>query len=426
MKSKNLFFILFVIGILVVAGLQIYGSVYSHDKDFNKQVENHLISTVQIKGERINDYFLERRHDVLVLADSVEVKELLQSEVDSDESVIGKNIEEELEIITNQIEIYVNKYPDMSFVDWQNDDEFQKIVARDVGETGYTSLVNYDIFDKTKVDYYKSTNVKTNDGVNLGIAAKVNLNEFKILDNASSALTDSMKRFKEISNYENLILIDSEGYVLHEIEEGLELGTNLEFPAYSNTSLGEAYFEVKGARKVVVYGPYLEVGETELVLLFVAQVFFEESELIGFIVLEDSMKDVNDISLESTGLGETGDSYIVDKDNFLITPFRVREADLLIQEIETENTKKCFDELDEEILYFEDYKGDAVIGSYVNIPEADWCLVAEIEEKEVFDAPKQGKIRQDLIVIFILNFILLVIVFILMKKINLKGEENEK
>ncbi len=421
MKSKNLFFILFVIGILVVAGLQIYGSVYSHDKDFNKQVENHLISTVQIKGERINDYFLERRHDVLVLADSVEVKELLQSEVDSDESVIGKNIEEELEIITNQIEIYVNKYPDMSFVDWQNDDEFQKIVARDVGETGYTSLVNYDIFDKTKVDYYKSTNVKTNDGVNLGIAAKVNLNEFKILDNASSALTDSMKRFKEISNYENLILIDSEGYVLHEIEEGLELGTNLEFPAYSNTSLGEAYFEVKGARKVVVYGPYLEVGETELVLLFVAQVFFEESELIGFIVLEDSMKDVNDISLESTGLGETGDSYIVDKDNFLITPFRVREADLLIQEIETENTKKCFDELDEEILYFEDYKGDAVIGSYVNIPEADWCLVAEIEEKEVFDAPKQGKIRQDLIVIFILNFILLVIVFILMKKINLKG-----
>ncbi len=421
MKSQNLFFIVFVVAVLILASFQILSVFYFPDKSFNSQVENHLISTVQIKGERINDYFLERKHDVLVLANSQEVKKLLKEKVDVNEEVIGKNIENELEVITKQVEIFVNKYPEMSFSDLQNDEEFQDIVARDVGETGYTSLVNYDIFDKTLFDYYAQVNVKTSEGISLGIAAKVNLNEFKILSGASSDLTDSMKSFKEISDYENLILIDSESYVVYEVEEGLEFGTNLEFPVYTDTPLGEAYTEVKNSRKVVVYGPYLEIGESELVLLFMAQVY-ENQNLLGVIALQDSMKDINNISTESTGLGETGDSYVIDENNLLITPLKFREVDLLIQEINTINSQKCFNKSREDLIsYFEDYKGDKVIGTYVNIPETEWCLIAEIEEKEVFDAPKQGKIKQDLIFIFSLMVVLLILVFVLAKRFNKGG-----
>ncbi len=420
MKLGNIFFIVFIVGVLAVAGLEIYGSVYSPDKDFNKQVENHLISTVQIKGERINDYFSERKHDVLVLADSQEVKELLKGEVGSNEGVIGRNIENELEVIAKQVEIFVNKYPEMSFENWQNNEEFQNIVVRDIGKTGYTSLVDYNGFNRGKFDYYKQANVKTSDGVSLGVAAKVNLNEFKILTSPSDDLIDSMNRFKEVSNYKNLILIDSDGYVVYEVGGGLELGTNLEFTAYSNTSLGKAYLEVKDSKKVVVYGPYLEIGALELVLLFMAHVY-EGGRLLGMIALQDSMEDVNNVSMELTGLGETGDSYVVGEDKSLITPSNVREADLLIQKVETENTEKCFNESGERILYFEDFKGDDVIGTYVNIPEVGWCLVAEIEEQEVFDAPKQGKVRQDLIFIIVLNIILLIVGWILARRLNKGG-----
>lgn len=415
MKSKNLLFLLFVLGLLVVMGLQTYNVVYSVDESFSRQVENHLVSTVQIKGERINDYFLERKHDALVLADSVEVKELLIGEVGSNEVTIGANIESGLEVIVKQIEIYVNKYPDTSFSDWQNDNEFQKITKRNVGKTGYTSLVDYDNFDMMTFDYYKSANVKTGNGVSLGVAVKFDFSEFKILRNVSFDLVNSLERFKEISGYENLILIDGDGYVVHEVDGGIELGTNLNFPAYVNTSLGKAYFEAKESEGVVIYGPYLDIGEDELVLLFVAQVYYE-GDLIGFIALEDSMDDVNGISTELTGLGETGDSYVIDKDNFLITPLRNRDVNLLVQEVYTDNSQKCFNRSEELISYFKDFKGDNVIGSYASIPEVTWCLVAEIDEGEVFEVPRKGKVKWDLFFVFGMNIILLIIGLVLIKK----------
>lgn len=482
MNLGKIFFAVVVVGILIMAGLQVYGSVYSPDKSFNAQVENHLISTVQMKGERINDYFLERKHDILVLADSVEVRELLQSEVGSDEIVIGKNVEEGLRVIARQVEIYAQKYPDVSFEGWQDDEEFQAVVARGIGETGESVLVDYDSFDKRMFDYYESANVKTSDGISLGVAAKVNLDEFKILSagnakdnstkntkddstenatddssessgepsgepkNATLDLINSMERFKEISDYEDLILIDSDGYVVYQVEYGLELGTNLGFVAYSSSPLGEAYSEVMVSKKAVVYGPYLEIGAPELVLLFMAHVY-DEGEFIGVIVLQDSMSDVNNISMESAGLGETGDSYVVDEDRFLVTPLRQRDLNLLVQEVDSENSQKCFKEQSsssrkskversssdmtlvsprksgtggqgELISYFDDFKGDSVIGSYAYIEEVEWCLVAEIEEREVFEAPKEGVVRQDLIFIFSLNFILLIIGFILKRKME--------
>ena len=422
MKIGNIFFIVFVICVLVVAGLQIYQVVYSPDRDFNKQVENHLVSIVKIKGERINDYFLERKQDVLVLADSQEVKELLKGEIYSDENIIKKSIEDGLRIIAKQIEIFMNKYPSMILSDLENDKDFQNIIFNGVGETGYTILIDYYDFDKKAFDYYKSTNVKTGDGINLGIAAKVNLEEFKALKNPSIDLTNSMKRFKEISDYKNLILISSEGYVIYEVDEDFKHGTNLEFSGYSETSLGEVYSEIKSTGEVVVLGPYSEIGDPELILLFMAPVY-KNDEFVGAIALQDSMEDINEISMELTKLGKTGDSYIVDKDKFLITPSKVGNIDLLIQEVETENTESCFKESEEGILYFEDYKGDDVIGSHATISEVDWCLVAEIEEQEVFDVPKQGMIRQNLIIIFILNIILLTFGWILMKKLN-KGKRK--
>ncbi|MCH7850127.1 MAG: cache domain-containing protein [Nanoarchaeota archaeon] len=417
-KDSSLFFMIFVVSVFMVVEFQIYVSVFSSDNDFDNQVENHLISTVQIKGERINDYFLERKHDALVLADSVEVKKLLQGDVGMGVEIIEKNIKNDLDVISKQIEIFVGKYPKLSFSELQEDFEFQNIVSRGLGETGSTFLVDFNSFDKGEFDYYNSASVRTSDEVLLGVAAKVNLNEFKILDNPPVDLTNSMERFREISDYKNLILINPEGYVIYEVDSGSELGTNLNFNAYNKLPLGKAYFEAKDSRSVIVYGPYLGIGETELVLLFLAKVY-EGERFLGMIVLQDSMNAVNIISTESAGLGKTGDSYIVDENKFLITSSKMGGADLLIQEVKTENTKRCFAETIGKISYFEDFKGDFVIGTYVNILEVEWCLVAEISEQEVFDTPKQGKIRQDLAVIIILNLALLIFGWIFTRNLTI-------
>ena len=75
MKTNYLIYILLV-GIFLVSAFQVFNVLYSVDNEFNSQIENQLISVVQIKGERINDYFLERGNDAIFISGTDEVSEL--------------------------------------------------------------------------------------------------------------------------------------------------------------------------------------------------------------------------------------------------------------------------------------------------------------------------------------------------------------
>lgn len=46
--------------------------------------------------------------------------------------------------VAKQIEIYLDAYPEMTVVDLQDNEEFQKIAVQSVGETGYTAVAEYD------------------------------------------------------------------------------------------------------------------------------------------------------------------------------------------------------------------------------------------------------------------------------------------
>ena len=103
MKTNYLIYILLV-GIFLVSAFQVFNVLYSVDNEFNSQIENQLISVVQIKGERINDYFLERGNDAIFISGTDEVSELF-SRGGSYDSIVEENMKFKLEIIFKQIEI---------------------------------------------------------------------------------------------------------------------------------------------------------------------------------------------------------------------------------------------------------------------------------------------------------------------------------
>lgn len=420
MKSVRAYFLFFVLAVILVFGLQIIWVIYSPVESFNMQVEDHLVSVAQIKGERIDDYFLERKRDVEVLAASVEVRELLGGETGRGDIIIGENIEKSLEIIARQVEIYVSKYPDVSFGEWKEDVEFLKVAEREIGVNGFSRIVDYDNFDRDAFDYSESVGVVSGDGVNLGVAVLIDFDEFKILANPDFDLVISMERFRDISGYENLILIDRDGYVVYEVDRGFEFGTNLNLNIYRNSFLGKAY-SVLEVQDSIVYGPYLEIGESELGLFFLARVF-DGDEFMGVIVLEDSMKDVDDIVMEDFGfVAMSGDSYVVDEEKFLITSAKGGEFDLMVQQVWSENVEKCFEGDKETGTYFTDFKGVDVIGSYIWMSEAGWCLVAEVAYDEVFEIPKK-RVGWDLFFIVGLGLVLLIVGWKLENKFKEKGK----
>jgi methyl-accepting chemotaxis protein len=111
-------------------------------------------------------------------------------------------------------------------------------------------------------------------------------------------------------------------------------------------------------------------------------------EFLGIIIEDHSTEGLFKIISEKTGLGKTGDIYLVNKDLYMISPSRFKEDVILKQKVDTINAKKSIINKSEkhmqssEASIFRDYKGVNVLGAYENLPEMQWGLLAEIEENE--------------------------------------------
>ena len=113
-------------------------------------------------------------------------------------------------------------------------------------------------------------------------------------------------------------------------------------------------------------------------------------ELLGVLVGCFRMTYLNRITTDRTGLGKTGEIYIVNKYGYMITPSRFKEDAFLEQKVDTVNFRNCLSMAEHPEMHivhlqvgvFPDYRGVSVLGTHKYIPEMQWSLLAEIDEKE--------------------------------------------
>jgi signal transduction histidine kinase len=124
-----------------------------------------------------------------------------------------------------------------------------------------------------------------------------------------------------------------------------------------------------------------------------AYAFTHNGEVIGGLVIDLDLSFLNTLT-GKTGVWETEDIYIINKDKIMITDSNFVSSYLLDQQVDTENSRDCMSMKNEpiehmenqEITMFPDYRGVIVIGAYTYIPETEWCLLAEIDENEAFSS----------------------------------------
>ncbi len=134
----------------------------------------------------------------------------------------------------------------------------------------------------------------------------------------------------------------------------------------------------------------------------------ETKSLLGIIVGRISLSKLNEITADRTGLGKTGEIYLINKHGYMITPSRFIEDTFLKLRVDNENTRKCFEDArrfgatphEHEVLVYTDYRGVKVIGVHDHIPEMQWCLMAEIDESKAF-APL-NKLKITLVIIMLI------------------------
>ena len=410
MKSNVLFFMLFVLIMFFISGLQIVKVVYSPSESFDTQIERQLVSVVQIKGERINDYFLERIQDVEFVAGSVEVRELLNNEVGYDE-VVESNIKRKLEVVAGQVEIFMEKYPDMNLEELRADEEFMGIVSQKFGERSGIFFeddlsLNYVIYeDEFKVGCRMSASNRHDPaGPEVGCLG-----------------AEELERFVELGEYDDLVLIDEDGFVVY--GSGMELGRELEF---AGEDFGNIYSSTK-SKGSMIYGPYMREGVDGFDMVLAFGSLTEKGEVV---VLFDDMEFLDEIMLKESGLGDSGAVYLLNNEMLLISSFDIgsearnsvpskmgagapSSSGKMVQGVSNENSEKCFEKKNSALDFSEiisrsyGLDGDESLGTYAYIEEVDWCLISEIGASEVFELPKKGKVERDVYFVIGFNLVLL-------------------
>ncbi len=117
---------------------------------------------------------------------------------------------------------------------------------------------------------------------------------------------------------------------------------------------------------------------------------FSNDEFLGVVVLDYSTENLFEITFDRTGLGETGEVYLVNKDGYRITPSYFLKDSVLDLKVDASRMQKGFkgrQGLDygqhlPELAVYTDYRGVRVWGLYGYIPKMGWHLLAGIDEKE--------------------------------------------
>lgn len=132
---------------------------------------------------------------------------------------------------------------------------------------------------------------------------------------------------------------------------------------------------------------------------------WQTNDYAGVILLKFSAKVLNDITTASEGLGETTETYIVDKKKRMISQSRFVADSILQTKVVTDGARTCFDGYDAPPVYT-NYQGREVLGVQKFLPDQQWCIITEIDINEAF-APVYAFRNQIFIVAGVLSVLIL-------------------
>ncbi|MCD6160946.1 MAG: PAS domain S-box protein [candidate division Zixibacteria bacterium] len=129
----------------------------------------------------------------------------------------------------------------------------------------------------------------------------------------------------------------------------------------------------------------------------------------GVVVINFNTDKLFSITEDKTGLGKTGEIYLVNKDDYIITPSRFLDDAVLKKKIDIGKLKHDFinaeqtssQEHENIALSFKNYRGIDILAVHSYIHEMDWILLAEISEDEAF-APVDDLTNKILLIIAVL------------------------
>lgn len=203
--------------------------------------------------------------------------------------------------------------------------------------------------------------------------------------------------FLETFGFYDIFLIDIEsGDIVYSVFKELDYGTSLRTGPYKDTNFARAFRRAaEMAQGEIAFEDFEQYRPSyDAPASFIASPVYDEGKRVGVLVFQIPLEPVNEIMSQRSGMGETGESYLVGEDllmrsdsyldpagHSVAASFKHPESGM----VDTEATRAALNgEKAEKAII--DYNGNAVLSAYspLEVLGEKWAVLAEIDVAEAF------------------------------------------
>ncbi|EAQ63984.1 hypothetical protein MED121_20481 [Marinomonas sp. MED121] len=204
--------------------------------------------------------------------------------------------------------------------------------------------------------------------------------------------------FKQLLDYfgwYDFFLINLEGDIVYSVTRESDLRQNLE-EELSSSSFYQAFKKAKNSQDNDIHlADFLPYGPSNNdPAAFAVKAVVKEGKRIGYIAYQQPLEHINEILGHRTGMGETGESYLVGQDLLMRSDSFLNPSEFSVKaSFKHQNkveTKAALDALDggKNTAVILDYNNNPVISSwdYVDVGERiRWAIISEVDVTEAFN-----------------------------------------
>ncbi len=210
-----------------------------------------------------------------------------------------------------------------------------------------------------------------------------------------------LKFYNDEYGYYDLFLIDQDGIVIYSVSKEADFGTDL---TQESHGLAKAFAGATNSKGVFLTDTEAYAPSNGAPAMFVAAPIHGDGKFLGAAALQISQGAIDEIMQEASGMGESGETYLLGPDYVFRSNSRLTSDETLLKvKVNTKGPQEAFRTESEFDGIYGDYTTEAeadqqgreysssmggvpVLGMADYLPELNWVLVAEIDEAEAFKA----------------------------------------
>ncbi len=233
-----------------------------------------------------------------------------------------------------------------------------------------------------------------------------------------------LRAFMETYGYYDVFLIDIRGSVVFSVTREADFATNLRTGNYRDTDLAEAFEEAMRGSGVYLTTVNRYSPSNDIPAMFISYPIMDGSTRVGVLAAQIPLGALNEITTMREGLGDSGESYIVKTDGYLMaTPSRfiTEEGGGVLSETADHQTVKEAAGGKDGAEFVPDYLGIPVLSAYQQLSilnQENFALITEIWEDEILSPVHQMTIRATFAFFPIIILISLISLFIRAKVVQ--------